>query len=321
MTILVIGDANADLSAAVGRFPFEGDDAAIGVLEWGSGGTGVNVTAALGRIGATARLLARVGSDPAADVALGVAREAGVDLSAVQVDRATATGLCFSVVSPGGERTFFSFRGANQALEPPADLDALLADVRWVEVGGHALLEGRQRTAAQAVIGAAAERGIPVSLDLCLPLVRARREEIFDILPMLRALFANELEIALLVGDPTNDPAELPGVLPRLAEACLTVVKLGPRGCLVAEGGRSYAVPAYTVEAIDTTGCGDAFIAGFIHAHLAGLSLEACARVGNAIGALTATCQGAAGAVPDRSRLRAFLEDGGLLADELRSIL
>ena len=320
MTILVIGDANADLSAAVGRFPFEGDDAPLGALEWGSGGTGVNVTVALGRIGAAARLLARVGADPAADVALRMARDAGADLSTVQVDPATATGLCFSVVSPGGERTFFSFRGANQALEPPANLDALLEGVRWVEVGGHALLEGRQRTTTEGLIGAAAERGVPVSLDLCLPLMRARRDQVLALLPTLEVLFANELELALLLGEGTKEPAELHDALRRLEGPRTTVAKLGPRGSVVASGGHVCVVPAYAVEAVDTNGCGDAFIAGFIHARLAGMGIETCARVGNALGALTATGPGAADAVPDRARLRAFLEGGGLSA-ELRSML
>src|SRR5262245_44399519 len=117
MTVLVIGDANADLSASLGRFPHEGDDALTGTLGWGSGGSAANVAVACGRLGARTRLLARVGRDPAAEVALRTARHAGVDLSAVQHDESLATGLCFAAISPGGERTLFSFRGANTALD------------------------------------------------------------------------------------------------------------------------------------------------------------------------------------------------------------
>src|SRR5438093_3988377 len=120
MTILVVGDANADLSAAVPRFPAEGDDRPIAALNWGSGGSAANVAAALALLGTPARLLARVGADPAAEVALRVASAAGVDLALVQRDDTAATGLCFAAVSPSGERTFFSFRGANITLEPPA---------------------------------------------------------------------------------------------------------------------------------------------------------------------------------------------------------
>ena len=94
MTILVLGDANADLSAALVRFPAEGDDSQITALGWGSGGGATNVAAALALLGEQARLLARVGRDPAAEIALRVARAAGADLAAVQIDAALATGLC-----------------------------------------------------------------------------------------------------------------------------------------------------------------------------------------------------------------------------------
>src|SRR5688500_15840398 len=117
MTILVLGDANADLSAGIRRFPAEGDDSQIASLAGGSGGSAANVAAALALLGAPARLLARVGCDPAAEIARRVARAAGVDLAAIQVDDALATGLCFAAISPGGERTFFSYRGANIAFE------------------------------------------------------------------------------------------------------------------------------------------------------------------------------------------------------------
>ena len=69
------------------------------------------------------------------------ARAARVDLTHAQHDASSATGLCFAAVSPGGERTFFSYRGANVALAMP-NIDAAFLDVTWLHVGGHALLEG-----------------------------------------------------------------------------------------------------------------------------------------------------------------------------------
>src|SRR5262245_44834882 len=188
MTVLIVGDANADLSATLSRFPHEGDDALVDALGWGSGGSAANVAAALALLDTPARLLARVGRDPAAEIALRVARAAGVDLASVQIDDAEATGLCFAAISPGGERTFFSFRGANVALAlaPPG---ALLDGVRWLHIAGHALLEGRQRATALALLAEAAARGIPISLDLCLPLLRDWREHTLELLPRLAIVF------------------------------------------------------------------------------------------------------------------------------------
>jgi len=302
MTILVVGDANADLSAALIRFPTEGDDTQITALEWGSGGAAANVAAALGRLGTPARLLARVGSDPAAEIALRVARAAGADLSMIQIDETLATGLCFAAVSPGGDRTFFSFRGANMALEPiGADQ---FAGIGWLHISAHALLEARQRATTQALIEDAAARNIPISLDLCLPTLRAWRTEILALLPRLRILFANEIELAELCPGVEQEVAADQLIVSGLA---LTAIKLGPRGALIVGPGLLGRMPAFGVAAVDTNGCGDAFVAGFLAAHLRGAGLKQCCTLGNAIGALTATRYGAAEALPTRHEMHTFL--------------
>jgi sugar/nucleoside kinase (ribokinase family) len=315
MSILIIGDANADLSAALGRFPAEGDDAPIRSLGWGSGGSAANVAAALALLGDPPRLLARVGRDPAAEVALGVARTAGANLAAVQTDETLATGLCFAAVSPGGERTFFSYRGANVALAPlpPSILD----DVRWLHIAGHALLEGAQRATTLALAEQASARGVPISLDLCLPTLRAWHEETLALLPRLSILFANELELAALAGalllaGQAQAEAMEPALRQLLARGVgVAAIKLGARGCAVAWGSNISHAPAFAVAAVDTNGCGDAFVAGFLYAHLRGQSPERSATLANALGALAATRPGAAEALPDRSALRAFLEERG----------
>jgi sugar/nucleoside kinase (ribokinase family) len=306
MTILVVGDANADLSAALSRFPHEGDDAPIGALGWGSGGSAANVAAALALLGARARLLACVGRDPTAEVALRVARTAGADLGAVQRDTGLATGLCFAAISPDGERTFFSFRGANTALALGPGDEALLDDAEWLHIAGHAMLEGPQRNTVRWLIAERADRDdpIPISLDLCLPLLRTRRDEVLKLLPYLDILFANELEAAALFPGLSYEAALAQVVR---SNTKLAAIKLGPRGCLVAGGGARYAAPAFPVEAVDTSGCGDAFVAGFLHAYLCGGSPVNCAALANAMGALAATRHGTAEALPDRARLRTFL--------------
>jgi sugar/nucleoside kinase (ribokinase family) len=337
MTVLVLGDANADLSAAIPRFPAEGDDSLITALGWGSGGGGANVAAGLALLGAPARLLARVGADPAAAVALRAARAAGADLAALQIDDALATGLCFTAVSPGGERTFFSYRGANANFDFDPGQASRLDGARWLHISGYALIEGRQRAATLALIDAAGARDIPISLDLCLPQLRATGGETLDLLPLLRILFANQPELAALTAvdraaksEPSANLEHMPDppgesgapAIEALLErgVGIVAVKLGPRGCLVAETSARHYAPAFAVEAIDTNGCGDAFVAGFLFAHLRGAALNQCAALANAIGALKATRLGAAEALPDRATLRAFLtytKNHSFLADLL----
>jgi sugar/nucleoside kinase (ribokinase family) len=295
MIFLVVGDANADLSARLARFPHEGDDVPLAGLDWQSGGSGVNVATAIARLGGGARLAARVGVDPAAEVALAAARAAGVELDLVQRDRALATGLCFAAVSPGGERTFFSYRGANVALAA-IDAGAAFRETGWLHLGGHALLEGPQRATALALVDEAKQTGVFVSVDLCLPLVRAAPAEVRAIVARADVVFSNEQE---------SEAAEAAGIA--LGAASTLVEKLGDRGARVRLPGRTVSVPAFAVEARDTTACGDAFVAGFLLATLRGGSPERAALIGSAAGALTATRPGAASALPSHDEVRALL--------------
>lgn len=305
MTILVIGDANADLTATVDQFPAEGDDRVVGQLSWGSGGMGVNSATALALLGADVRLLARVGPDAAAATALAVARAAGVDLSAIQHDASTPTGLCYVAVSPGGERTFFSYRGANALLDEESGL-AALPGARWVHVSAYALIDGPQRATSLALIEAAGAAGVPISLDLCLPYLREHPGEVRQLLARLAILFANEHEIALLGGAEPNALAQL------VAHGqAVVVVKRGAQGCIVATSDSQYTSAAFVVAAVDTNGCGDAFVAAFLQSHRAGRSLTECARYGNAAGALNATRYGSATGLPTQADLAAFMEQAG----------
>jgi ribokinase len=320
VTVLVIGDAIADLSAIVDQFPQEGGDSPLRELGWYSGGMGANVAAALALLGTPVRLCARVGVDPAAEIALGAALSAGADLSAVQRDPELPTGICFAAVSSSGERTFFSFRGANKAfelarVEGPSDgggaaihASAALAleGTRWLHMCGHALLEGPQRASALALCQAARLCGVPVSLDLCLPLLQTRISETLALLPRLRVLFANNAEMSLLFPDLRPEEAVLAAVARGVG---VVVWKRGALGCVIADAGGELASPAFHVASIDTNGCGDAFAAGFIHASLRGDAIEERARLANAVGAISATRRGAATSFPSHAELASFLGD------------
>jgi len=305
--VAVLGDINADLTFAMPALPREGDDLPASALGWGSGGAGLNMAIALARLGAPARLLGRVGGDPAAEVALRAARAAGVDLSLLQHDREQATGLCGVVVTPGGQRTFLSFRGANVRYDPAALPLGLFAACGLLIVGGHTLLEEPQRAAALRAVGQAAEQGVPVALDLCLPAIRAAPAIIRELLPRLWLLSMNEDEMRALMGGQsvaqTTDELLAAGVQH-------VAVKRGPQGCSVAGAGRRIDVLPPAVSVVDTNGCGDAFTAGYAWALLRGADLSAAAALGNVLGALTATRPGAADAVPERAEILARLDRG-----------
>lgn len=292
MAFLVVGDANADIVAPVARLPHRGDDVAIQQLEWVSGGSAANVATGLSLLGVKAQLVARIGTDPAAEVALASAHAAGVDCSLVQRGD-QPTGLCYALITPDGERTFLSFRGANAELGLPA-LD--WATIDWLHVAGHALLAGQQRSTSVALIAAASAAHVPVSLDLCLPLVRSDPAMLRELLPALHVLFGNQEEMR-----------EFELSIDGIAETTV-VEKRGASGCSVTHAGLSFQQAAFPIEAINTNGCGDAFVAAFLWAATSHFDLHTCARIANAAGAIAATRHGAASALPDRTTLLTFLQ-------------
>jgi ribokinase len=304
-TITVIGDINVDLSFALPAFPREGDDTPATALRWGSGGGGLNMAVALAQLGACARLVGRVGNDPAASVALHTAQQAGVDLSLLQVDADGATGLCGVMVSPGGQRSFLSFRGANARCTADTINEVRLAGCKLLIVSGYAMLEDPQRATALHALDLAAAAGVPCTLDLCLPLIRSARDLIVGLIPRLWLLTLNEDELhALLPGQ------SLQQSLDWLIETGLQTlaIKRGALGCSAASRTAQIDLLPPPVYAIDSNGCGDAFTAGFAWALLHGCDLLTCGTLGNLIGALTAMRPGAADAIPTRSEIYSQLD-------------
>lgn len=302
-TIAVLGDINVDLSFALPFFPREGDDTPATALRWGSGGAALNVAIALAQLGARARLIGRVGSDPAAHVALHAARTATLDLAALQIDPAVATGLCGVLVSPDGQRSFLSFRGANVRCEPTDP--RLITSCALLVVSGYALLADPQRTTALRTIAIAHEQDIPVAIDLCLPAIRLARQLVIGLLSRLWLVSLNEDELRALLPGQSVDAAIDEIVA---AGARHVALKRGPQGCRVAHAGARFDLLPPTVPVVDTNACGDAFTAGFAWALLHNADLPICATLGNTLGALTATRAGAADAIPTRAELLARLD-------------
>ncbi len=302
--VCVLGDINADITTDLVAFPSEGDDSEIARLAWCSGGAGANVATTLASLGAHVQLLGRVGVDPAAHVALQASRTAGVHLELVQHDPSEATGVCIAAISPGGQRTFLSFRGANVHLDGSLWPANMFEGLQALHVCAHSLLEGAQQQAAVRAIKLAHAANIVVSLDLCLPTIRRQRSLLNELLPYVTLLCMNESELRLLQPGLQIDTA-----LAQLISdgASLVVLKRSGAGCTVLTASERLDLSAIDVDVRDTNGCGDAFVAGFLWAYLQGKALLGCAALGNLLGGVTAMRVGAANVHPIRDLLGATL--------------
>lgn len=214
------------------------------------GGAGANTAAWLARAGAEVALVAHVGDDEAAKVAL--TGLDGVELR-VGVDPALPTGTCIVLVAPGGERTMLPDPGANVGLSADAIGDDLFAEGNVLHVSGYSLMRAGSRAAALTAMDKARDAGMPISVDPASAALLLDDPAFLDRARPVDLLLPNEDELAALGGD-------LPGVKE-------FVVKRGPWGARWSDGRQSVDVKAIPVDdVIDTTGAGDAFAAGFLSA-------------------------------------------------------
>jgi sugar/nucleoside kinase (ribokinase family) len=247
--VVVLGEVMTDVVAVHdGPLAFASDTPARITL--GPGGAGANTAAWLARAGVPVALIARIGNDAAADVAL-----RGLDGVQLHIarDRERPTGTCIVLVAPGGERTMLPDPGANAALATTDLPDELFAQGRVLHVSGYSLLRSGSRAAALAAMDRARAVGMSVSVDPASAALLRDDPAFLDRARPVDLLLPNEDELAAL-GDGLDGVAE-------------TVVKLGARGARWSDGVDSVSVPAVALDDVrDTTGAGDAFAAGFLSA-------------------------------------------------------
>jgi sugar/nucleoside kinase (ribokinase family) len=253
------------------------------------GGSAANTVLGLARLGLPGRMLAKVGDDANGKLYRDNARIAGVDGVAFKTNPVVPTGTCISLVTPDSERTMRTCLGAASTLTPEEISAADFADCTHAHIEGYMLFN---RDLTLHLLKTAKAAGCTISLDLAsYEVVRAAA----DILPGLLGdwvdmVFANEDEAAAFVGS-----ADENGALDRLGDLCeVAVVKLGQRGALIRRGDERVRVACRTVPAVDTTGAGDLWAAGFLYGMFTGRSLAASGDCGALVSREVVQVMGAA---------------------------
>ncbi|WP_225828681.1 ribokinase [Streptomyces naphthomycinicus] len=295
--LLVVGSANADLVIGVERRPAAGETVLGGDLAVHPGGKGANQAVAAARLGAATALLARVGDDGHGRLLLDSLRAAGVDTVGVLVGGAP-TGVALITVDPSGDNSIVVSPGANFRLLP--------ADVRTAASLFHAArvvsaqLEIPLETVVEVVRNLAP--GGRFVLNPSPP-----RELPAEVLAACDPLIVNEHEARVILGDAgvSGEPADWARLL--LAKGPRSVVvTLGAEGALVCDGSGVVRVPSVKVDAVDTTGAGDAFTAALAWRLGAGATLAEAAAYAAGVGAAAVTKRGAQESYPTAGEVDAL---------------
>lgn len=255
-------------------------------------GTAAGPSVDLARLGVPVFSCGAVGDDALGDLLLTLLNKEGVDTRYVIRKARQRTSATMLPIRPNGERPALHAPGATQLLEPD-DLTEEIFDVATgsdaqpvLHIGGPDALGPFAGEPLQALARAAKDRGFLVTLDV----LRAGDASTFERLKPLLAVcdwfMPNEDQLRQFTGEADLRRAMAAA---RATGATGVAVTRGADGCSVDRGDGVIDVPAIEVPVIDTTGCGDAFDAGFITAVLTGCSYEHAAWLAVTCGALVAT--------------------------------
>ena len=304
MKIAVIGSNMVDLTSYIKRMPILGETLEAPDFTLGCGGKGANQAVAAAVCGTDVLMMTKIGSDIFADNTINNFKKYGIDTTYVQKVSGVSSGVAPIFVDESGQNSILIIKGANKKLLPE-DVDAAEKDLKNcrliilqleipLETVYHAIAFGKKNH-------------IPVLLN------PAPATKNLDIKKVCECDFfvPNETELAILTGMPTETREDVEKAAASLIARGLknVIVTLGGRGALwMTEAEKKY-VAAYHVNAVDTSGAGDAFIGCFSSCYVQDADVLAAMKKASAFAALSVTRKGTQMSYPTPDALADFLKN------------
>ncbi|WP_324785025.1 carbohydrate kinase family protein [Streptomyces sp. H51] len=245
-------------------------------------GTAAGTALTLAKLGASVRTAGAIGADPTGDLLSLLLERAGVDTGLLVRRAGTSTSASVLPIRPNGDRPSLHLLGAN--------ITYGLDDVPWDAVAGagHLHLGGPELIGADVaarVLAHAKEHGVVTSVDLLAPGELGTFDQIEAVLPYVDHLLPNDDQVLGFSGE-TDVVTGARKFLD--AGAGAVAVTCGADGALLVTARGTRPVPAFDIDVVDTTGCGDAFSAGYLRGVSLGRPLSEAAVLGSAAAALVA---------------------------------
>lgn len=268
-------------------------------------GTAAGPAVDLAKLGAEPISMGVLGDDYEGDRVVELMRGHGVDVSLLVRAEGQPTHVSLLFIGPDGERNPVMIRPAGKRHLTLDDVDfEAIAAADVLHVGGADVLGEFTGEPMAEVMRFANERGVVTTLDVLAKCDAGMAERLEPALRQARFFFPNEGQLAGLSG--SEDPAAGAAILRELGVEHV-VATLGEQGSLVVGPELEAQVPAFEVDLVDTTGCGDAYLAGFAVAVASGWDPEAAGWLGSAASGLVATGLGSDAGIVDLPSTLEFL--------------
>ncbi len=298
--ILVIGSSNTDLITTMDHFPAAGETLTGGAFQQAMGGKGANQALAAHRSGGDVTFMTSLGKDAYGLNALQYYKEQGMEVSFSQLSDHISSGIAMIWVDKKGENCIVIIPGANQLLTP----EYVLAHQQAIDAADILILQMEiPYETIKTVCSLAAQKGKKIILNVA---PAAPLEE--QILQSVHLLVVNQTEAELLTGRKIADAGEEAIVDQLLSSGVRNVVMtLGKKGSLYKNNQELLRIPAFQVEAVDTTAAGDTYC-GALAARLSrGEDMKTSLEFAAAAAALCVTRMGAQPSIPTEAEVVEFL--------------
>ena len=302
--IVVFGSFVVDLMGRGPHLPVPGETVKSGFFKMGAGGKGFNQGVAAHKSGGDVTMITKLGKDTFAEIALGTMRELGMDTSRVIQTEEYATGVALIEVDENsGQNAIMVIPSACDRIS-----DAEVAALKEVIEGADILLTQLETnmSSIKGVIDMAHAAGKTIILNTApvQPVEDALLSKVTIVTP-------NEVEASILTGVKVVDEQSAAQAADWFFQRGVkkVVITMGGMGAYVADGTRAELTPAFRVNAIDTTGAGDAYNGGFVTALSEGNDIFAAARFAAATAALSVQKMGTTPSMPTREEIEAFLKE------------
>ena len=305
MDVICVGISVAD---AIGRpidvIPEKARLALFDRMELHSGGGALNSAIALAKLGVSTGLISKVGNDGFGDFLLKECGKVGVDTRGVVQDDQDSTAFTFIMVSSDGERRFLHTLGVNATFCFEDVNRDLFSEAKILCIGGAYLMPEFDGEDAGKTLAAAREAGLSTCMDT------AYNDRIENWLELMEPCFPHldyfvpSVEEAEAISGQSN-PEDMAKFFKD--KGCRVVaIKLGNQGSYLLTDDEGELFPIYKIDAIDTSGAGDSWVAGFLTGILNDLPLNDCAELGNAAAAHCIMAVGCTTGVKPLADVQAF---------------
>jgi sugar/nucleoside kinase (ribokinase family) len=299
-SILVVGETNVDV-VLHGALPQTGREVLADDCALTLGSASAICAMGLARLGNAVTFISRVGADAWGDYCIDALQRRGVDTSHVVRDPRLKTGLTVSLAS-AQDRALVTFPGSVDAVTEADVPESALTHAAHLHVSSY-FLQSRLRPACARLFGRASAYGASTSLDPGFDPLEHWDHDLFETIQSVDVFLPNEVELVAITGR-----EDICGALHALHNRrTRTIVKRGTAGASTLDNDRVLHVAGFRTTAVDATGAGDSFNAGFLHAFLRQQPMLHCLLAGNACGALSTRALGGIAAQPTIDEMTALV--------------